>query len=129
MNPTGKKGKPMECYVTKPDGQKCGPVYPLAKNCPHRQGSAGPSSGKGNTTSTHLAIEDWETEYVQTFEELFYVRVSYDSDPYVPFGSSQPAPGASIFAPSPDTFLREEVFMIITDPAEEISTHTHGGQS
>ena len=71
MNPTGKSGKPMECCVNKPDGTKCGSVYHLAKDCPHRQCSAGPASGKGNATSTHLAIEGWETEYVQTFEEMF----------------------------------------------------------
>ena len=81
---------------------------------------------KGSATTTHLAIEDsWETEYVQTFEELFYVRVEEVSYPYVPFGSSPQVLRirrplrASTSTSSTDTFLHTDVFMISAGPPEE----------
>ena len=119
----------MECFVNKPDGTKCGSIYHLARDCPHRTGNGGASGGKGSTASTHLAIEDsWETEYVQTFEEMFYITIDEDPHPYVPFGSSSQvvrlhrpvrAP-----APSSDIYLHTDVFMIDTQMEEITAEQT-----
>ena len=70
-NPVGKDGKVMECFIRKPNGQKCGSTHHLAKECPHRQSGKGShSAGKGVET-TNLAIEYAEVDDAQ-IEDLKY---------------------------------------------------------
>ena len=87
-NPLGKDGKPLECFVMKDDGTRCGSTMRLARDCPHNKhrtstGKGGSSSSVHHTNTAPEGGSQQQSVLSEDYEALFD-QPTYNSDDSYP---------------------------------------------